>query len=343
MFFPADYHPLVSIIIPVKNGERTLTVCLNAIRRSHYKHCEVIVVDDHSTDKSVEIARNFNAIVLQPTDGKGANHARNTGARKAKGDILVFIDSDVVITRETILGIVETLEEQYIDAVVGVYTSRHRHETFVSQYKNLWVRYSYIKSPPSIDWLFGAVSGIKRAAFEKIGGFNVELLARHGHDDIELGKRFAQARLTIVLNMDVEVEHLKNYTLLSFVKNEYHRSVGFAQLATRLGQTKRSLRKGFVNVYPAFVVSTLFPVMFLLLGAGIAWGWFETWTILVSVAVYLLMNIRFLNYLEQVRGFFAMLVMVPILFIDHVVCFIGSVIGVLKGLFGKRSGPPGLN
>ncbi len=333
-FFP-EHSLLVSIIIPVKNGAATLDACLRSIKRSHYKNIEVIVVDDHSTDNTVEIAQRHNCIVLEAKDGRGANHARNFGAQHAKGEILLFLDSDIVIGRETILSVVETLEDDGIDAVVGIYTAKHRHETFVSQYKNLWVRYSYMKSPPAIDWLFGAISGIKREAFEKLGGFNIELLSQHGHDDIELGKRFARANLNIMLNMDIEVEHLKNYSLRSFIKNEFHRSVGFANLATELGETTRSLRKGFVNVYPSFVLSTAFSVILLGILFASAVGWISYWYAIGAILFYLLLNIRFLNYLEQVRGLFAMMVMVPILFLDHFVCFVGSIVGVCKGLTKK--------
>ena len=331
-----ENNPLVSIIIPVKNGGATLDACLRSIKRSYYKNFEVIVVDDHSTDNIAEITRRLNYTVIPATDGEGANHARNFGARHAKGEILVFLDSDIVVERETILGIVETLEEEGIDAVVGIYTARHRHETFVSQYKNLWVRYSYLKSTPAIDWLFGAVSGIRRRAFEKLGGFDSSLLARQGHDDLELGKRFARANLNIVLNMDIEVEHLKHYTLGSFIRNEFHRSVGFAELATRFGETTKSLQRGFVNVYPAFVVSTMFSLLVLGVMLGSLEGWFSYWYGLAAIGAYLLMNIRFLNYLEQVRGLFAMVVMVPFLFIDHVVCFIGSLVGIVRGLRTRK-------
>ena len=329
------YNPLVSVIIPVKNGGSTIGACLGSIKRSYYKNIEIIVVNDHSTDNTVAIVRSFNCIVLEPKNGSGANNARNFGASQATGEILVFMDSDIVVERETILGIVETLEERYIDAVVGIYTAKHRHESFVSQYKNLWVRYSYIKSPPAIDWLFGSISGIRKEAFEKLGGFNVELLAKHGHDDIELGKRFAQAKLNIVLNMDIEVEHLKNYTLGSFIKNEYLRSLGFAEMAMRFRETTKSFRRGFVNVYPSFVISTLlsiFVVVVVIAGlAGIVSDWFITG----AVGLYLLLNIRFLNYLEQVRGLFAMIVMIPFLLIDHIVCLIGSIIGTIKGWIKK--------
>ena len=331
-----EYHPLVSVIIPVKNGSKTLNTCLNSIKRSYYQNFEIVVVDDHSTDNTAEIARRFNCKIVQVQNGSGANNARNIGANNASGDVYVFMDADIVIGRETMLGIIETLEEQYIDAVVGIYTAKHRHESFVSQYKNLWVRYSYIKSPPAIDWLFGSISGIKREAFEKLGGFNVKLLAKHGHDDIELGKRFARADLNIVLNMDVEVEHLKQYNLISFIKNEFHRSMGFARLAVQFRETADSFRKGFVNVYPEFVLSTLFSLFLVILVIAVLLGTPSSTYLTIAAGIYLLLNIRFLNYLEQVRGLFAMIVMVPFLFLDHVVCFIGSVVGTIQGLFKSR-------
>jgi glycosyltransferase involved in cell wall biosynthesis len=335
-----EYKPLVSVIIPVKNGAVTLDACLRSIRRSYYKNYEVIVVDDHSTDGTVEAAQRHKCQVLEVANGQGANNARNMGAEIAKGELLVFIDSDIVIGRETLLGIVEAMEASGLDAVVGIYTARHRHERFVSQYKNLWIRYSYMKSLPAIDWLFGAISGIRREAFQKLGGFDAELLARDGHDDIELGKRFTRANLSIALDMDIEVEHLKDYTLRTFILNEYRRSLGFAEMAMRFGEFSRSLKKGFVNVYPMFVISTLIPLLIAGLLIGGLGGWIPDWKLSlgVVVALYLLMNIRFLNYLEQVRGLFAMIVMIPFLFIDHVVCLVGSVVGTIRGLSKRKSG-----
>ncbi len=327
-----QHTPLVSIVIPVRNGGRTIDACLRSIRRSSYTNREVIVVDDHSTDDSAVVAERHGARLIRVTEGEGANNARNIGAAHADGEILIFIDADIAVRRETLLGIVEALEDGIADAVVGIYTARHRHESFVSQYKNLWVRYSYMKSPPAIDWLFGAISGIRREAFQKLGGFNTSLLARHGHDDIELGKRFVQANLSIALDMDIEVEHLKLYTFPSFVKNEYHRSVGFARLATELGETGISLSKGFVNVSSTFILSTLFAAALVLFAAAVVFGILPVLWFVYAACCYLLLNLRFLNYLEQVRGLFAMAAMVPFLFVDHLVCFVGSMIGIARGM-----------
>lgn len=335
-----DYRPLVSVVIPVRNGEATLGACLRSIKRSYYKDIEVIVVDDHSTDRTPEIARQFNCVLVAAEEGAGANAARNRGAREARGDILVFIDSDVVVARETILGIVERLEEEYLDAVVGIYTARHRNDSLFSQYKNLWIRYSYLKSPPAIDWMFGAISGIRKKAFEAIGGFNVELIAQHGNDDLELGKRLARRNVRIELDMEIEVEHLKEYTFASFVRNEFKRSYGFVLLARRLGEMGSSLRQGFVNVYPSFILSTLFSVVGLVFLVAFLAGRLSPWWLAGAGAVYFVMNVRFLNYLEQVRGFFAMLVMIPILVLDQVVCLVGSVAGFARSLFGGGGGSP---
>ncbi len=328
-------NPLVSVIIPVKNAERTIDSCLYAIKKSNYKNFELIVVNDNSVDKSVEIARKYNCKILKVENGQGANYARNLGGKSASGEILIFIDSDIVVQKDTIEKIVDTLQDENIDAVVGVYTAKHRNENIVSQYKNLWIRYSYLKSSPEIDWLFGSISGIKKEAFQKVGGFNINLLSRKGNDDIELGKRFSQEKFNIILNSEIEVEHLKKYNLWTFIKNEFDRSSGFAELAFNLGETTHSVKNGFVNVYPSFIISTIVIILATLFLILVLVGKLSYWYLIAVILIYLILNIKFINYLEQMRGLFAMIGMLPILIIDHFVCFIGSVVGTLKGLLKR--------
>lgn len=327
--------PLVSIIIPVKDAENTLPYCLEAIKKSSYKNYELIVVDDNSNDNSVEIAKKFGSKIFYTGKNNGANYARNLGGNNASGDLLIFIDSDIVVQKDTINKIIELLQYENIDAVVGVYTAKHRNESIVSQYKNLWIRYSYLKSPPEIDWLFGSVSGIKKDVFKQVGGFDVNLLSHKGNDDIELGKRFAQKKFNIILNPDIEVEHLKHYNLWSFIKNEFNRSSGFAELAFRLGETTHSLKHGFVNVYPSFIISTIFVFFIFLFSVLFLLQKLSYWYFVILFFLYILLNIRFLNFLEHTRGLFAMIAMIPIMIIDHTVCFIGSIFGTIKGVIRR--------
>ncbi len=90
--------PLVSFIIPTYNRQRWIEECLDAITRQTYQNFEAIVVDDQSTDDTVEWLRSnpkysFVRIHVQEKNG-GASVARNTGVRLAKGELIAFIDSD---------------------------------------------------------------------------------------------------------------------------------------------------------------------------------------------------------------------------------------------------------
>ena len=89
--------PLVSIIVPVFNGEKTIRECLKEVLNSDYKSFEIIVVDDGSTDKTLEVVKNFGRVKLLTQTNSGSATAKNHGARNAKGEFFYFLDSDVVV------------------------------------------------------------------------------------------------------------------------------------------------------------------------------------------------------------------------------------------------------
>jgi len=92
--------PLVSIVIPTYNSEKTLPLCLESIKRQRYRNIEVIVVDSFSKDRTVEIARKWDARVVL-THG-GLLWARYIGHRYAKGAIELLLDSDQILQPTTI-------------------------------------------------------------------------------------------------------------------------------------------------------------------------------------------------------------------------------------------------
>jgi glycosyltransferase involved in cell wall biosynthesis len=89
---------LVSIIIPVYNSEKYLEKCLSSVLNQSYKNIEVILIDDGSSDNSLEIikkyAKNDRRIKYKSQENKGQSHARNVGIKMSKGDFIVFVDSD---------------------------------------------------------------------------------------------------------------------------------------------------------------------------------------------------------------------------------------------------------
>ncbi|HEY3104444.1 MAG TPA: glycosyltransferase family 2 protein [Pyrinomonadaceae bacterium] len=91
-------NPVVTVIIPTYNRRRWIGECLDSIKAQTYKNLETLVIDDCSTDETVEWLRHtpdydFVTVHVQPQNG-GASVARNTGIKMARGELIVFIDSD---------------------------------------------------------------------------------------------------------------------------------------------------------------------------------------------------------------------------------------------------------
>lgn len=91
-------HPLISLIIPCYNAERSLEKCLDSVTQQSYSHLEIIIVDDGSTDNSskiyVEFQRRDERIKIFHQNNSGVSKARNRGVKAATGDYICFVDSD---------------------------------------------------------------------------------------------------------------------------------------------------------------------------------------------------------------------------------------------------------
>ena len=104
----------LSVIIPAFNEEKYIAGCLGSFSRQSFSDFELIVVDNASTDRTSAIARRYARVITEPL--RGASFARNAGARVAKGEILVFVDADCVVSQ----GFLKAIDACMIRGVVGV-------------------------------------------------------------------------------------------------------------------------------------------------------------------------------------------------------------------------------
>ncbi|MBX4205795.1 glycosyltransferase family 2 protein [Candidatus Microgenomates bacterium] len=105
----------VSVIIPTYNEENSILDCLESLGKQTYSDFEIIVIDDGSTDKTGQYLKNTSKLIPQirlvTQNHKGAGSARNLGANKAKGEILVFVDADMTFDQEFLAKLIKPILE----------------------------------------------------------------------------------------------------------------------------------------------------------------------------------------------------------------------------------------
>ena len=108
-----DINYRVSIFVPTYNSQETIEECLiNILEESKNFDSEIIVVDDNSSDKTIEIIKKFKLIkLIELENNEGVGNARNVGADNTKYEKLCFIDSDLIITKNTIINLVKKLNQ----------------------------------------------------------------------------------------------------------------------------------------------------------------------------------------------------------------------------------------
>lgn len=123
---------LVSIVIPAYNEQKNIEACLETILNQSYNNYEVIVVDDGSTDKTIEIVQKYPVKLIKQSH-QGPAKARNLGAKEAKGEILVFMDSDMTFEKNFIRELVTPI-------INGLFKGTFSKEEYISNWENAWAR-----------------------------------------------------------------------------------------------------------------------------------------------------------------------------------------------------------
>jgi len=310
-------RPLVSIVIPIHNGARFLDRCLDACAASSYPNREVIVIDDASTDVSAAIAERHGVTVVRLPCQSGPGAARNVGAERAKGEVLFFVDADVMVHADAVERAVERLErEPEVAAVVGSYDDSPAERNIVSQYKNLQHHFVHQTSDVEAATFWGGCGAIRRDAFKAVGGFDAARYPRPSIEDIELGYRLRAQGYRIRLDKGLQGKHLKRWTLASWLRADIlGRAVPWSELILERKEIPQDLNLkvsdrvsvGLIGLTVALLAASLLRARLL-------------WVVAFLMLVVVILNRAFYAFLKRRDGLWFVMIAVPMHFLYFFYC-----------------------
>jgi GT2 family glycosyltransferase len=218
----------LSVVVPATDRPPTLSRCTAALQAAADAAggAEVIVVDGPST--------------------LGVCAARNAGVRRACGDVVVFVDSDVEVHRDALVRLRAAFAaDPGVTAVFGSYDDAPPGGT-VTAFRNLLHHHVHHTAAGPATTFWSGLGAVRRDAFLAVGGFDGDRFPHPSVEDVDLGARLVAAGAQIVLDPTVQGTHLKAWTLRSMVRTDFaHRGVPWVALLLRSGRGSTALNLGW--------------------------------------------------------------------------------------------------
>ena len=209
-------YPRVSVVVCSYNAERTMAPCLASLETLDYPDCEVVVVNDGSTDTTLEIAKQFPYCRIISQENKGLSAARNVGAEAATGEIVAYTDSDCVADPDWLTYLVAKMEQNGLAACGG--------PNFPPPEDSL-VPAAVAVSPGGpthvlisdevAEHIAGCNMAFRRNDLLGLGGFDP--LYRAAGDDVDMCWRFQDAGYTIGFSPAATVWHFRRNTVKAYI------------------------------------------------------------------------------------------------------------------------------
>ena len=326
-----DEKPRLTVIIPVYNDRENLLQCLDALDTSDLDSYELIVVDDGSTDGSEKVAQNRVDTWLTMQSNQGQAAARNLGAQKANADWLFFLDADITVETDTLSKIIRAIEQ---NPEFSAPFCSHQPDTparnFLYRYRNILHHYTHQVSNTEAATFCGGFGAIKKDVFLGCGGFDPD---RRFMEDVDLGYRLHQAGHRIRLCADIQLTHLKQYSLAGLIRSDVlQRAVPWTHVMLNRKVFRNDLNTSSNNILSLVLVYLMLLLLILPIEAGIKWS-LEG----LLLIVFWWLNRRFIGYVRRHCGSLFALKSLGMLAFQHFYSGIGVIIGIITFPWSKSS------
>jgi len=253
-----NFNILVSIVIPTFNSMPFVKSCVESILGQTYTQWELIIVDGGSTDDTLKVVRSINSLIYI-NNGMGMSEATNFGVARSHGKYVYRVDSDVVLDPTLIQECVTACEKKGYDAI-GIFWGPDSNVSIWAKVRKL-EKESYRHDLTRIGARF-----LKKSLFEKVGGYNPELVAGEDYDFYNRIATFG-AKVGEVRSEELHLGEPK--TLAEVVRKQYRYGKTISRF---LNQKRRNiihvspLRLSIIRNFDNFIKDPLalftFPIYF---------------------------------------------------------------------------------
>jgi glycosyltransferase involved in cell wall biosynthesis len=312
---------LFSICIPVRNDLGHLRQCLAGFQRHRLSDCEILVCDDGSTPpvESDQLADAGVPFTLVRQAALGPSAARNHLAQIARGRYLFFVDADTVATTETLdrLRRVVTTHPE-LDVFYGAYDDEPADPGLVSSYKNLLHHYTHQHSAQQhevVTTFWCGCGVIRRDLYREIGGLSL-FYEKPSIEDIELGSRLSARGIRICIIPELQVKHLKRWTLRNWLYTDLiRRGIPWVRLMRHRKRWGSQLNFSWSQrIASAAAVVAVACIPLIVLNPWFAAG------VVVALAAFLMPNRGFFRLVRRKRGLTTAMLFVPLHLTYALVC-----------------------
>lgn len=290
----------ITVVMPVYNGETYLKASLPPLiaMLADGALVEVLIIDDGSTDASAAYAEGLGATVIGSGGRKGPGAARNLAIDHARGDILWFVDADVVVHSSSAHYIHNAFAAPNVVAVFGSYDDRPAAPNFGSQYKNLVHHHYHQHADMDASTFWSGCGAVNKEAFSAIGGFDAETYRMPSVEDVDLGYKLRQAGGTIRLDRRLLSTHLKVWSVVELVKTDiFRRAIPWARMMLRRSEVLDDLNVGtFERLRAVLAALLVFTVI------AVVAGWVRGWWLAPMLLTILTANWHLFRLFHRRRG-----------------------------------------
>ena len=321
-----------SVIIPAFNSEKTITPCLKSALNQDLpkENYEVTLIDDGSTDKTQTIARSF-AVNVIPQKNQGPAVARNNGAIQAKGDILIFTDSDCELEPEFIKKITAPIEENpEIVGVQGRYKTKQKE--FIARFVQVEIetRYQKMAKKRFTDFIGTYAAAYRKDVFHNFGGFDTGFPLASG-EDAEFSYKLQSSGCKMVFEPQACVYHLHPSTLKSYMRIKFFR--GYWRIRLYKKHPEKTINDSYTPQSLKFQVLSI-PLFFLFAAMSFFQPvfWFVPLGILLMFAFHSIPFVKLFRKNKFSKSYF-----IPaVLFLRAFSIFSGLLCGIINELIKSK-------